>query len=99
MTDFPKELRPRWWQWPGLWAAKKYLDESKEIIMADLANQPSVLPSRKVTAAAGGGVTASLLIWAAAKFLGWEFSAEEASLLVAAIATVMGYAVRERVVK
>lgn len=93
---FPDELKPGLWQLPGLWTTKKYLEQVKEILMTDLVNQPTALPSRKVTAATTGGVTASLLIWAASSFLGWQLSAEEAGLLVSAVALVTGYIVRER---
>lgn len=97
--EFPKQLKPSLWQLPGLWTTKKYLERVKETLMTDLANQPTALPSRKVTAATMGGVTASLLIWAASSFLGWQLSAEEAGLLVSAVALVMGYIVRERAAK
>lgn len=66
--------------------------------MADLANQQTAIPTRKVTGAAGGGVTAALLIWAAGKFLGVDVGPEDAALITTAVAVTVGYFMRERVV-
>lgn len=96
MSELPKELRPGPLEAVGLWKARAYLLRAKEALVADLVNQPSPMPSRKVTAAATGGVTAMALIWAAKQFLGWELGAVEAEAIVAALAVIAGYFVRER---
>lgn len=96
MNDFPKELKPGPLEAVGLWKASRYLRRVKEILMADLVNQRSVIPTRKVAAAGGGGVVASLLIWAASRFLNVEMGPEDAALLATAIAVVTGYVMRER---
>jgi hypothetical protein len=96
VTKLPKELRPSIVDMAGLWRVRPYFERIKETIMADLVTQPTALPSRKVTAAATGGVTAMALIWAAKQFLGWELGTVEAEAIVAALAVIAGYFVRER---
>lgn len=58
-------------------------------------NQPTPMPTRKVTAAGIGGAAATVLIWGAAQF-GLEIPAEVAAGIVALIAAAAGYMTQER---
>lgn len=62
--------------------------------MADLENQRSAFPTRKVTTA-GAGVAAGLALWLAAKF-GFPLAPDDAEIIIAAVGVVLAYFVRDR---
>ena len=78
----------------GAWLVVRWVRRQIEEARMGTVNQPTVMPSRKVTAAGGGGLVASLVIIIAAK-LGVDLSPEEAAIFAAAVATAAGYFFRE----
>jgi uncharacterized membrane protein YidH (DUF202 family) len=60
-----------------------------------VASQPSLAPTRKVTAVFGGGAAATLLIFATRRVIGYELDPELAALIITAAVTAAGYATRE----
>jgi uncharacterized membrane protein YidH (DUF202 family) len=60
-----------------------------------VASQPSLAPTRKVTAVFGGGAAATLLIFATRRIVGYDLDPELAGLIITAAVTAAGYATRE----
>jgi uncharacterized membrane protein YidH (DUF202 family) len=60
-----------------------------------VASQPSLAPTRKVTAVFGGGAAVTLLIFATRRVVGYDLDPELAGLIITAAVTAAGYATRE----
>jgi len=62
-----------------------------------LVNQPSAMPTRKVTAAGAGVSIATIAVWAANEFAGVHIPPFVAVAVSGLFSTLLAYFVRERV--
>jgi hypothetical protein len=88
---FPKELRPGPLELLGLWKASRYLRRVKGILMAEIANAPSVFPTRKV-----GTVIAGLVGYVAYRYFAYEITPDVQETIAAVVVFVAAWLTRDR---
>lgn len=87
----PDELKPTLWEKLGLWGLPGYLDRVKGLLMAEIANAPSVLPTRKV-----GTIIAGLIGWVAYRYFAEEITPDMQETIASVVVFAVAWWMRDR---
>lgn len=87
----PTEIRPGPLEAIALWKVGRYLRRLKGILMAEIANAPSVLPTRKV-----GTLLAGLVAWVAYRYFAHEITPDMQDTIASVVVFGLAWWLRDR---